>query len=224
MAVSAPPFGAPTPSENSTEPSSNHGESSYACGSRTGVTRAREPASTSDSAALEGPRTAAVREEGSAGPGGTPAFDEKALLERVAARERDRAPVIDVDRCPGDPARRRSGSVASWPRLAGGSPARSVGGGPPRRALGGGVRRRGRRSPGRRGPGAPRARRGALEALPVLAVQGTGARGAALRRPARAVAGHHPRFAQATHRPAAATRPQSHFCGALGRLGSDQRR
>lgn len=109
---SAPRFATPPMAENClVEISSYPEESCSVCGDRTGVTRASARAGATDRSAIGAAGTASLTAEGPTASGGFARWDEKALVDRVAARLAARQPVMDLIAVQ---ATARALEVASW--------------------------------------------------------------------------------------------------------------
>jgi hypothetical protein len=107
---SNPPFGAPATPENNTAVTANLSELPNAC-HRTGVTRANAPAASSDSTALETPKTAGGEDRevvageppeslkgavSSSQRAGGSEWNPEAIVARVMARQAQRRPVLEA--------------------------------------------------------------------------------------------------------------------------------
>jgi hypothetical protein len=109
---SAPHFVAPPTSENNNSLDESLGlQLRNGCVDRTGVTRASAPATTGAGAACRRPKTAALTPEPASGGTVGLRFDTAAVLERVAARERAREPVLALIAAQ---AQARTGEVRTW--------------------------------------------------------------------------------------------------------------
>jgi hypothetical protein len=94
---SAPHFVAPPTSENNNALDNSAGlQLRNGCGDRTGVTRASAPTTSGVRAAHKRPKTAALTSEPASRGTVEARFDTAAVLERVAARERAREPVLTL--------------------------------------------------------------------------------------------------------------------------------
>ena len=111
ITITAPHFVAPPTSENTIE--GNHVvPNSNVCGTETRVTRAHESDDSNAMAASKDQgKNASMTEGGSAPAQAERPWDEAALLERVAARERQREPVLKLI---AEHATRRTSEVSTW--------------------------------------------------------------------------------------------------------------
>jgi hypothetical protein len=108
---SAPPCGAEATPQNKNNDLDSNALIVRDASQRTGVTRTSANTALSDTAALNGmTRTAGIEKEGSEGPG-PPSLDVEALLERVAARQAERAPVLELI---ASHAQQRALEVSGW--------------------------------------------------------------------------------------------------------------